>query len=494
MKDLQEGFIENLIREKEYDLAEEILQNELLKEYDGSFNILSKLGWVYEEKGRLIEANDAYIRAKGHAHNELDLCFCNEKIEKISREMDSISYSDADYVKTLNKVVSIYCYGRSGTHFFKSLLDGHPKIILTMLNGMKILELWDDLTTKQGNAVFHNNIDSVIAQIFDCFKEFFNEGEEYYEAQLNGMCSMGADRNEIFTIDKGRFIDKFTNIMCLANEVDKKFFYQTVQIASAYGIGYEYNFKTGIPIIVEGGIHFSKSDESTMELIKIFPYTKLLHMVRKPVIAFASALKFLIKSNQASIDNLTANLIAIFADIPLRAEWAERTRIIKLEELHIISKDILQAFCGFMDIIWNDSLLESTFGGIKWWNTLTSTVISGFNTKTISNTYDELLSSFDKFRLEILLRSKYKAWGYETFDCNNLDKISILFEEPFKFEDSFVQDDKEKLIARRIVNKIFSKQFRYENITPEEEKLEFKGKNIISGEQTNQWNGERFIG
>ncbi len=440
---------------------EERIQIELLKENSNTYVLLCELGDLYEQEGRLLEAKDGYIRARVHAQSEPEKESCQKKIEQISKSIEGCTYSDADYAKSLNKVISIYCYGRSGTHFFKSLLDGHPKIILSMLNGMKILQLWDTLSKQQGEKVFQDDLEGVITQIFQTFEEFFNEGEEYYEAQLNGMCSMGEDRNEIFTIDKGRFKHKFESIVNSSESMDKKLFYQAVQLAASYGIGYEYNFQTGIPIIVEGGIHFSKSDEATTELLKVFPYTRLLHMVRKPVIAFASALKYLIKSNQATIDNLSANIIAIFADIPMKAEWADRTRIIKLEELHLKSNEILQAFCDFMDIEWSETLLQSTFGGIKWWNTSTSAVLSGFNTKTISNTYDELLSSFDRFRLELLLRSKYRAWNYDTFECSSIEGISVLYKEPFKFEQFFEHSAKDRIMIRKITSKLLNKQLRY---------------------------------
>lgn len=457
---------------------EERIQYALLKENSDSCSLLCELGDLYRQTGRMLEAKDSYIRAGVHVQNESDKKLCQEKIEQISEAMKACSYKDEDYAKSLNKVVSIYCYGRSGTHFFKSLLDGHPKIILTMLNGTKILRLWDTLSMQQGQNVFQEDLEGVTAQIFETFQDLFNEGKEYFEAQLNGMCSMGEERNEVFTIDKERFRYKFANIIKFSGIVDKKFFYQAVQLAAAYGIGYEYDFTTGIPVIVEGGIHFSKSDKATEELLEVFPYTRLLHMVRKPVIAFASSLKFLIKSNQATADNLTANVMAMFADIPMKEEWADRTRIIKLEELHLKSKEILQAFCNFMDIKWSETLLQSTFGGIKWWNTSTSVTLSGFNTKTISNTYDELLSSFDRFRLELLLQSKYEAWNYETFEIGCYEEVNALYKEPFKFEQFFIHNVTDSNMIKKIMNKLFYKQLRYIMNTPKEEQADYKGRMI----------------
>lgn len=459
---------------------EERIQVKLLEKNSNKFALLCELGDLYDKEGRLLEAKDGYIRALVHAGSEPKRRGCEEKIEQLDRAMEHFTYSDADYAQSLNRVVSIYCYGRSGTHFFKSLLDGHPKIILTMLNGMKIFKLWDSLVQQRGEKVFREALEEVVTQIFDVFQEFFNEGEEYYETRLNGMCNMGDDRNEIFTIDKDRFQEKFTSIVNASESMNQKLFYQAVQLAAAYGIGYEYDFRTGIPIIAEGGIHFSMSVEATEKFLQVFPYTILLHMVRQPVQAFASSLKYLIKSKQATIDNLTANLIAIFADIPMKEEWIDRTRIVKLEELHLKPKEVLQAFCDFMDIEWSETLLQSTFGGIKWWNTATSQVLSGFNTKTISNSYDELLTSLDKFRIELLLRPKYKAWGYEIFEYSGYHGINIIYREPYKFEQFFGYDPIDKMMIRRITDKIIDKQLRHIVNTPEEEIIDFKGRMLLA--------------
>ena len=387
--------------------------------------------------------------------------------------------NDSDAAASLNQVVSIYCFGRSGTHFLKSLLDGHPKIILSMLSGPAIFELWERLVQENGEQIFQQKMEYVIDQIFAAFEDSFNDGKVYPTSQMNGMCNLGENRDEIFTIDKKRFSEKYQSIMSAQRDVDCRFFYQSIQLSAAYGIGYEYDFASGIPVIVEGGIHFAKAEEATQKFMQVFPDTKLLYMVRQPNQAFASALMYLIKSHQATIDNLSANIMAIFAPVPMRMEWADRTRIIKLEELHTRSRDVLEALCDYLGIEWSDTLLSSTFGGKKWWNTATSAVLSGFNTKTISNSYDELLSSFDKFRLDMLLRTKYNRWNYETFEYYNVDLLKQLCKEPFRFEKFFISNKSDAMILRKIMTKLIEKQINYLIDTPLTDQADYYGELLL---------------
>ncbi|MDQ0897550.1 sulfotransferase [Paenibacillus sp. V4I7] len=257
------------------------------------------------------------------------------------------------------------------------------------------------------------------------------------------------------------FAAHFTEIVHAVRDIpDERFLYQAIQLAAAQALGRIYDFKKGIPVIVEGGIHFGTNIEQTRRLVQLFPAAKLIHAVRDPVIAFASAMNYQLRSGHATVYNLCYQLYSLFQAVPAYEQWIERTYVVRLEDLHTRSLETLQLICGCLDIGWSDTLLISTFGGKKWWNTLTSEVLSGFTTRTISKTYDELLTQFDKLRFRIMLRSKYDSWGYPINDeTETLEKpIEDLLELPFAFEKEYARDELTLKAKNKIIRKLLRKQ------------------------------------
>jgi hypothetical protein len=411
-----------------------------------------------ERSGKLLEANDAYLRALRHADEIEERQEAERGAARMSRELDRRTPSPVECAKSMNKAISLYCYGRSGTHFLKSLLDGHPQIVLTMLDGTKLLELWEEKLKRS----LPLNSDAIADAVMEKLPFEFNEGRVYKEPQLNGMCSMGESKDYVFRIDRIRFREGLRKFLGAEEAPDAKLFYQAVQLAAAYGLGRTYDFRKGIPTIVEGGIHFGLYIQETERLLALFPDLRLLYMVRRPDIAFASALKFQLKSGQANIYNLCFQLKLVLQHTPAMPHWIDRTLAIRLEDLHRGPHTILKSLCDALDLDWSDTLLGSTFGGVKWWNTTTSAAVSGFNTITTSNEYGELLSDEDKKRLERFLWRKYKAWGYADASPAEGEDLQELLSVPFKFEAQYGGNPSELGTNRMMIRRILS-QFALED-------------------------------
>ncbi|GFN30748.1 AMP-binding protein [Paenibacillus xylaniclasticus] len=458
-------------------LREQWLTDALLQQPEHA-GLLIQLAGVLERRERWLEANDLYLRAMRAASNEQERMQAEAGVQRMRELLVARPPSLMECAKSLNKVVSVYCYGRSGTHLVKSLLDEHPDIILTMLDGTRIFELWNERVNRNDGPF---DVDALIDSIFETFKELFNEGQVYEEPKMNGMCSLGENRDELYTLDREQFKQYFSQIVAAGDKPDMKLFYQAVQLSAAYSLGRTYDWLEGIPTIVEGGIHFGTRVEETKRLIELFPKTLLLHVVRNPVIAFASALKFQLASGQANLYNLSFQLVSLFQPVPAEVEWTSRTAVMKLEDLHTKPQATLELLCAMLGIRWHDSLLHSTFGGKKWWNTLTSALVSGFNTKTISNSYDELLSSFDKFRLESMLRVKYQVWGYDSHDYDNDEQLMEMLKLPFKFESLWSNDEKERASNRAMIHRLLTKLLREERTRDTEGRPDYEVRLLSPG-------------
>lgn len=465
------------------------LQRRLLREPE-ELSVLQELGALCEQQGRMLEALDLYARAERLAGASGEGRLLARECERLRALIGSMQLTKRDYAASLNKVVSIYCYGRSGTHLLKSLLDGHSKVMVTMLSGPELIKLWRQEVEPRGGRP---DMEALAEAIFAAFPGEFNEGCVMEEPRMNGMCALGEQRDQLFTIDRARFREELLDMAETVDELDMKLFYQTVQLAAFIALGGSCKPEEGeLPLMVEGGIHFGTNVSDTAQLLELFPYASLLHMVRNPAIAFGSALNYQLKSDKATLYNLCFQLQSLFHGVPAKPEWAEQTYVLRLEDVHAQPEATLRLLSVYLGIRWEDSLLRSTFGGLKWWNSLTSELLSGFTDRTVSKTYDELLSPLDKAKLARMLRVKYHAWGYaseggrgEESACSEQstregepgDGEKLLYEqlkEPFRFEPLYEAATGQSGAVRTVIYRLCVKLLAAEQQADERERAEYK--------------------
>jgi hypothetical protein len=72
----------------------------------------------------------------------------------------------------------------------------------------------------------------------------------------------------------------------------------------------------------------------------------------------------------------------------------------------------MEKLCQWLEIPWNDSLLESTINGKQWWNEKNTLPISGFSSSIAAQRFEDFIPAFDRFRLEALVGFKSRVWGY----------------------------------------------------------------------------------
>ena len=489
---------------------EERLQRRLLREPE-VLSALWDLGALYERQARLLEALDLYARARRLAGSSSEGQVLSHECERLRTVIGGMQTTKRDYAAALSKVVSIYCYGRSGTHLLKSLLDSHSQVIVSMLSGPALFKLWQSEVDAVGGRP---DPQTLAEAIFAAFPGEFNEGRILEEPRMSGMCTLGESRDQLFTIDRARFREELAEIVTGAETLELKLFYQAVHLAAFLAMGGSCDPQAGeLPVIVEGGIHFATNVADTERLLTLFPYARLLHMVRDPVIAFGSALHYQLRSGQATLYNLSYQLQSLFQPVPARAEWADHTCVLRLEDVHAQPRATLELLCGMLGIRWEDSLLRSTFGGLTWWNSLTSEQLSGFTDRTVSKTYEELLSPADKAKLKRMLRVKYRAWGYDrsaaaavdsgtaadsdengramggsaaegdASDGDAAERDEALYEqlkEPFRFEAAYEAVASQPEAVRVVIYRLCMKLLAAELQAEEQGRLEYKAR-LLSG-------------
>ena len=339
----------------------------------------------------------------------------------------------------LENVVAILCYGRSGSIFFQSLLDGHPDLIVTA--GLCLHPFY---------AFFNDNshllpqqlVSKFVADfavIFDAHDGWAWEAKKGDYANNWGFTCMGENRDESLVLNRKIFSDCLLSILSEhalsepAVPVPRKLFVQAIHVAYQKALGRPISSNS----IIVYPLHAAYPRWEVSQFAQDFPNAKYIFMIRQPIETLASLSRYMFRSGafgelSAGSDHMNAILIgaephrlqgagaksdfinSLSSSSSQVKRWKAYARAVRLEDLHRDSRATLERVCNWIGIPWHDALLTSTFHGIKWWNSATSPQVSGFTEVTIAQkANDDVLTSFDIFRLKVLCCRKHVLWNYK---------------------------------------------------------------------------------
>ena len=328
----------------------------------------------------------------------------------------------------INDVTAIVFLGRSGSVFLQSLLDNHSQVI--MFGGCH-LAFYYDFWEKKGETA--PNTEILIREFCAYFACFFDayaycpliQGSQ--PAYEMGLADMGPDRNERAEANREKFISALSVMLANFSKVDRKTFFQAIHVAFTIAINQsEHLDQAKLPIIVHQ-LHVN-CPTMVSKLCSDFPKTKILHMIREPFQTLGSHFKEF---------GYGCNVMHKFYFNGFPQAGAERSKAIKLEDLHSQPKPTLEKIIQWLGIGWEDSLLESTFNGKKWWNMKNTEQVSGFNKVIISKNHGGFYYKLDNYRFKVLYSKRFKLWGYHSNrEISKLERfllLPLLF-IPFKME------------------------------------------------------------
>jgi len=88
-------------------------------------------------------------------------------------------------------------------------------------------------------------------------------------------------------------------------------------------------------------------------------------------------------------------------------------RTLKLEDLHLSTREVLNDFCNLAGIEFENCMLESTWHGKEWWgDAISGKYKGGFNPKIEQNKWEGHLSKIDNFLIETLLEPRLRHYNY----------------------------------------------------------------------------------
>ena len=342
----------------------------------------------------------------------------------------------------LRRVVSIHYYGRSGSLFLQSLLDGHPQVVMlpgTYLAGFcRFWKIFGKLPALKLLAAFITNYDI----LFDArspvpvFEVGSNAGETL------GFDSMGENRDRALGVDRDQFMEALlAHVIRVCDDpnvdqLSRRFFLQAIHAAYAWALGRR---PAGKDMVIVLQIHNPYFDQVEPLYQDFGANVKFLHCLRDPIQALGSwyshwweactgpdpkgappQLELAGAAIARGIDHAKPIFAQYAHHFPhdLRAReviaWAiKNTRGVRLEDLHTQSRATLERVRAWLGIEWQDSLLQSTFDGQPWhYRTTGGATVKGFQQTSIAKKHADVFTSFDRFRLKLLFADQFQAWGY----------------------------------------------------------------------------------
>jgi len=250
------------------------------------------------------------------------------------------------------KVAMITHYQSSGSLYLHSLLDGHPEIIT--IPGVPHL---DSIINGHFSSAEH------ALEIFNkANPKFYDTSKMTYSDQnSSGLYRLGENADEGIVTNKKLFASFFNK--CLSNE---KLTPKNI-ILSLY---YSYEKSHGLELTTKKIVLFHPHEiHRTISMHYIFPDSKYLVTIRNPARAYYSRLQLM--KNKAKARNIAHSHVGLLlSDANNVYELLQHNmlmRIVKIEDFAEQSQFILIKLCEFLDIDYNESLKQSTFGSKLYW-------------------------------------------------------------------------------------------------------------------------------
>ena len=357
-------------------------------------------------------------------------------------------------------IVSLIGYGRSGSLFLHSLIDGHPQISTLpgyFFKGWFNEKTWTILEPDFNNVKWRKNLAENICNLFE--PQFLSKskknvigrpvGETECIAKAKGFTQLGENNDESLDLDidkfKSMFVEKLLNYETINHQECFKIIHDTFDCC--YRKKLDNRFKKTI------FYHFHNPEVSEqLNYLCTFPKSKILYIIRDPIKMIESWIMddFDNLKNTKNYWELYTCYSNIYDKIRYPFEFLyngchtlfqSNSRAIRLEDIKRNPKKTLPKLLKWMGIDDDESIYKSEFLNKKYSRPSYSfDNITGFDTSSIDVLKGRFFSSQDIFILETLLWPFLNFYGYtnkkENQFVKDLDCIENKIFEPFSFEEN----------------------------------------------------------
>lgn len=336
--------------------------------------------------------------------------------------------------------VAVQNYASSGTTLVHSLLDNHPQILhLPGLYGLGFYTKWRVMTrlVAQENRLSVDILDTIVLDWFAALTD-----PASIDAAM-GLRELGPNRDQhpcpppqeflrCYRLFYRRFAEEFglDSNVSLGN-------LKPHRRARLYAVYFAYEAATGRDVSKKKFICYpahSSTKEDIMDMLEDFRDVFVLHMVRNPINLFNTMMKYYIKlrvANNPETSLFESGMVAMFLDRALNIgrdndplhsiyyydeKLREKSAAVRLEDIHSDPEIVMRKVCRWIGIDWSDTLLQSTYGGLKWWNRPGIKRLSGFDKAIVSKGIQTYTDALDERRLALIGRPILERYYPETLD------------------------------------------------------------------------------
>ena len=424
------------------------------------------LNWIDNPKSYYLPRIMGKIENKNIAEFTKDYGIDNKRnnFKKIYEQIYGIIPNDKiNKVKNKTEIVALLGFGRSGSLFLHSLLDGHPQISTLpgyFFKGWFSVKTWPIFQPNYGDINWRETLVEKICTYFEpqfnarCKKNVIGKpnGEAEWFAENLGFTQLGKNQSEILELDQQKFKSKFIDLSKAYDKIDSRICFELIHEAFDKAYRIQEN-----PSQEDKIIFYHLHNPSYFERASFhyhYPNSKSLFIIRHPIqmleswlLADIASLPSLLEENHSFRDNYNFIKILSCGDKicsgleyflnPLNSK--DNVRGIKLEDLKRNPKKTLKSISKWIGIKDNTTLYESTFMDMSFSRPSSNfNNIQGFDTQSIDVCLGRIFGERDIIILETLFWPFMKMYGYtkmtEEKFLENISGIRPYLDEPFQFE------------------------------------------------------------
>jgi len=357
-------------------------------------------------------------------------------------------------------IVSLIGFGRSGSLFLHSLLDGHPQISTLpgyFFKGWFNEKTWSILEPDFNNVKWRINLAENICNLFE--PQFISRstknvigtpvGETECIGKDKGFTQLGENKDESLDLDINKFKSRFIKKLSKYKTINHKECFKIIH--DTFDCCYRKKLDNQLQKIIFYHIHNPEVNEQ-LNYLCAYPQTKILYLIRDPIKMIESWIldDLIILKKAKNYWELYTSYRNIYDKVcyPFKflyngchTLFQSNSRVIRLEDIKRNPKKTLPKLLKWMGINEDESIYKSEFLNKKYSRPSYSfDKISGFDKSSIDVSKGRFFSSQDIFILETLLWPFLNFYGYtnkkEDQFVKDLDCIENKIFDAFYFEES----------------------------------------------------------
>jgi hypothetical protein len=327
--------------------------------------------------------------------------------------VNNIRYQQiSDHIKQL-QIVTLVTTGRTGSDFFQSLLDGHPQI-LQLPGHWFFHEFWDASLCKGNLSDLINEFIWFRGQTFHYFKfkSVYHVTERMHE--------LGPSKNESFEVSTIDFHEHMMKLMKILPLDAKNFF---LAIHAAYALANQMDISQSKMIFYHIH-HIDKLERFSID----FKNFSTICTIRDPRNTIISGIENWKKFN---VNTYTPMHLYFILERNIKEstdiyKFTNNIFTLRLEDLHKKGRDVLNHFCQYYGLDFNQSMMQSTFMGKLWWgDQISGKYLNEFNPSIDLEKWHGKITHLELVVFEFLIKPRLEHNQYSL--SSNYPKMLLLF-------------------------------------------------------------------